>query len=210
MKKVVKLLPIALFVLLFGASLAGNALLYTKYQDLKKNSPAEVTKNLTEKVGKLIDLPTDETPSIATVDDKEKLKDQPFFASAEKGDKLLIYQAGKKAIIYRESTNKVINVGPIAIQQNAKVTVKIIGKAADRDAVEKILLEKFPNAGLTITKADAKGSYNETVVVDVNKNQTDAATQLVGALKNAKVGDLPATEDKATDMIFVIVAGPQQ
>ena len=68
-----------------------------------------------DKVGKLIAIPKDETPVLATVDDKEKLKDQPFFKDAQNGDVILMFAQSKKAIIYRESENKLVNVGPIAI-----------------------------------------------------------------------------------------------
>lgn len=71
------------------------------------------------KVGKLISVPGDETPTLATVTDKTKLKDQPFFKDAENGDTILIFPQAKKAIIYRESENKLINVGPIAITSDA-------------------------------------------------------------------------------------------
>ena len=77
----------------------------------------EQTKSVVEKVGKLIALPTDETPSLATVQDKSKLKDQPFFKNALNGDKLLLFIKAKKAILYRESTNKIIEVAPINIQK---------------------------------------------------------------------------------------------
>jgi hypothetical protein len=69
---------------------------------------------LAERVGKLIQVPEGE-PVVATVTDKDKLTDQPFFARAENGDKVLIYAEDSIAIIYRESENKIINAGPIAI-----------------------------------------------------------------------------------------------
>lgn len=72
-----------------------------------------------EKVGKLLTLPTDEQPTVATVQDKEKLKDQPFFKDAQNGDKLLIYTKAQKAIIYREEGNKLINVGPVTLDTQA-------------------------------------------------------------------------------------------
>lgn len=77
---------------------------------------------MTEKVGKLIALPADETPTIATVEDKTKLADQAFFSAAENGDKLLIYTKAQKAIVYRPSTNQIINVGPISIDPQASGT----------------------------------------------------------------------------------------
>jgi hypothetical protein len=69
---------------------------------------------LSEKVGKLMQLPDGE-PVIATVSDRDKLVDQPFFAKAENGDRVLIYSESSVAIIYRESDNKIINYGPVAI-----------------------------------------------------------------------------------------------
>jgi len=62
-----------------------------------------------------MELPKDEEPTIATVLDKEKLKDQLFFAKAENGDKVIIYSKNQKAILYRPSINKIIDVAPISI-----------------------------------------------------------------------------------------------
>lgn len=64
-------------------------------------------------VGKLIVLPTDEDPTIATVADLNALKGQPFFEKAEIGDKVLIYKRAAKAILYRPRENKVIDIGPV-------------------------------------------------------------------------------------------------
>src|SRR5947209_2486908 len=67
---------------------------FTKYQNSKVDPQAqsqqEVKKILAE-VGKLIDLPSGEDPTLATVTDADKLKDQPFFKNAKNGDKVLIY-----------------------------------------------------------------------------------------------------------------------
>ncbi len=74
---------------------------------------AEENKALLERVGAVIILPDDETPTIATVSDLDKLKGQPFFAKAELGDKVLIYAKAKKAILYRPSTNKIVELAPL-------------------------------------------------------------------------------------------------
>ena len=66
-------------------------------------------------VGKLIVLPTGEEPTIATVTDPKALQDQPFFANAEVGDRVLIYQTSKKAILYRPSTNIILNIAPLTV-----------------------------------------------------------------------------------------------
>ena len=113
----------AFLVMLLLLSFSTTAFYYYKYQAIKSNptsvAEAEV-KKLTNGVGKLIKLPVDELPTVATVEDKDKLKDQPFFADTENGDKILIYTRAKKAIIYRPSSNSIINVGPIVISTDIK------------------------------------------------------------------------------------------
>lgn len=72
-------------------------------------------KGIAETVGQLMILPVGEVPTIATVIDPDKIKDQPFFANAEKDDKVLIYTIAKKAILYRPSANKIIEVSALNI-----------------------------------------------------------------------------------------------
>jgi len=64
-------------------------------------------------VGKLMVLPEGETPTIATVSDPDKLKDQAFFAHAKTGDKVLIYAKAKKAILYSPTDNRIVEVAAI-------------------------------------------------------------------------------------------------
>lgn len=69
---------------------------------------------LVKRVGKLTDLPQDETPLIATVSDADKAKSQSsFFTVAENGDKVLQYTKASKLILYRPGTDKVVQVGSI-------------------------------------------------------------------------------------------------
>jgi hypothetical protein len=69
-------------------------------------------REIIRKVGELTILP-DETPTVATVADKKSLQKQAFFERAENGDKVLIFETAKKAILYRPSTNKIIEIGPV-------------------------------------------------------------------------------------------------
>lgn len=126
-KKTKKPVLIVLLVILVLASVAAAGYFYSQYQDIKKN-PQQVTidetKSIVQKVGKLIKLPAKEQPTLATVLDKEKLKDQAFFNDAENGDKILIYTEAKKAVIYREKDNMVVNVGPILLNSESKDSQK--------------------------------------------------------------------------------------
>jgi hypothetical protein len=103
-----------LIILAISVSLA--VIFYTKYNNLKNDPTSfqqQELKSVVSKVSKLIEIPRDEKPTIATVQDESSLKNQDFFKDVENGDKVLIFTSSKKAIIYRESTNKIINVGPI-------------------------------------------------------------------------------------------------
>lgn len=82
----------------------------------------EEVKKLLDEVGKLIELPPDETPTVATVSDASKVKDQPFFKNAKVGDKVIVYSNSKKAILYRPSENKIIEVGVVNLQQQTAVS----------------------------------------------------------------------------------------
>ena len=77
---------------------------------------AEVDALISE-VGSLIALPSDEKPTVATITDVEKLREQTFFKNAANGDKVLIYTNAKKAILYRPSEKKVLEVGAVNIRQ---------------------------------------------------------------------------------------------
>jgi hypothetical protein len=110
-------------LLILIVAVAAAVFFWNKYNDSQKqveklsNSPTntaqEQTNSLINSVGKLTELPTGETPTIATVTDVTKLAGQPFFANAKNGDKVLIYTQAKEAYLYRPSTNKIINIAPV-------------------------------------------------------------------------------------------------
>jgi|SRR3989344_3352312 len=115
-----------LFVLLLLGSLGATGYFYKQYDDLKKNpnkAAQSETQATIDAVAKLIVLPIDEQPTLATVTEPEKLKDQAFFAHAKVGDKVLIYTNAKKAILYDPVANKIVEVAPITIGNNTDAQV---------------------------------------------------------------------------------------
>ncbi len=104
---------LAIFIIVI---IVGFSYFYIQYKNAQKLSkqPAAVLQdkpsNIVASVESLIELPKNENPTIATVSDREKLRNQPFFANAQNGDKVLIFTKAKKAILYRPSTNKIIEV----------------------------------------------------------------------------------------------------
>jgi hypothetical protein len=108
----------AIAVLIFVLSVAGNAYLFMQYRTLSEDPQKQAQQEMRDLVASVSDLmvlPEGEDPTIATVADTEKLKDQAFFANAVIGDKVLLYTTAKKAILYRPGTNKIIEVAPINI-----------------------------------------------------------------------------------------------
>jgi hypothetical protein len=94
--------------------------LFWKYQNAKATDPAkETSARIIQKVAKLYMVPTNEEPTVAQIQDKSKLDNQEFFKTSENGDYLLIYQKAKVAIVYREQINKLVNVGPVNIGDQA-------------------------------------------------------------------------------------------
>lgn len=127
-KKIAKIGVKILIVMIVLGSIGAAGYFYNQYKEIKDN-PNKISldeiNSLTTVIGKFMDLPTDETPTLATVTDKEKLKDQDFFKKSENGDKILIYANAKKAILYRPSIQKVIEFAPLLIgnsDQNATPT----------------------------------------------------------------------------------------
>lgn len=104
-----------LVLIAVGASVV-SIYFYNRYrlatQDPQKAVKAETDK-LLAKVSRIILLPGEEMPTIATISDPDKLKNQPFFSDAQKGDKVLIYTNARKVFIYRPSIDKIISIAPL-------------------------------------------------------------------------------------------------
>jgi hypothetical protein len=113
----IKLIWTALFFIALAGLVAAGYFFY-EWRSLKNNpagqSRAEAAAVITA-VNKLLVLPKDEEPTIATVSDPEALKSQVFFANAKKGDKVLIYTKAKKVILYDPVNKKIVDVAPLNI-----------------------------------------------------------------------------------------------
>lgn len=205
MKK--KILILANVLLIAGLAAFGG-FYFKKYRDIK-NNPASAEQaaqqqadRTIEEVGRLYDLPKDEKPSVATVSDKEKLKDQPFFAKAENGDITLIYSTAKLAILYRPSSKQIINVSSVTIQGNLRI--KVIGSSAARQKA----LAALTTAQIAATEGgDAKAAPTSITVVDVSGKNAEQAKKVADAV-GGKVGSLPEGEETPSDTDILVIAGP--
>lgn len=219
MQKNPNLLNIILFVLLLAA-LCGFAWSFWRYWSLKQEvrflstqqgqqelNKKEVDK-VVEAVGKLIILPTDQQPTVATIQDVVALaKEQPFFNGAENGDKLLFYQ--DKAIIYSVKNDKLVNVGPVYNQggQAAKPTENLTNKltvdvrnGSEKVGVGRVLADGLTAKGLCqikeVTNA-VKTSYPKTVLVNLTNKDVSALEKELGvkAVKAMPEGEAQSSAD---------------
>ncbi len=184
-------------------------------------NPPEEASEILGVVSSYMELPQDENPTIATVVDKEKLADQPFFVHAIEGDKVLVYTNAKKAILYRPETKKVIEVAPIYFNENQEgmsstdtaeptVPARIVriayyngsektGYAAE---IETKIKTQFTNTETSVIK-NAHTKYQGVIVVDLIGNMNVEADG-IAKLLNGTVGTLPEGEEKPEADILII------
>ncbi len=113
------------FIILILLGLIGTSVYFYRQYRKAVASPSAAAqdeiKAITDKIGSFMELPLD-TPTLATVLDKEKLQGQAFFANAQNGDKVLIYSKTQKAILWRPTTAKVIEVASLSMgSQDANI-----------------------------------------------------------------------------------------
>ncbi len=220
-----KTLIIGLVFIILIFTLIPSLYFYNKYQKLKKSAPpsessVEELKSLIEKVASHIELPQGEEPTVAIVSDKEIIKNQPFFSRAENGDKVLIYTKAKKAILYRPSTNKIIEVGPVNIGESTpsaalnnvspatsaavKVAIYNASRTAGLAASTQIKLEDKFGDITVVSKANSKGEYEKNLVFDLTGQYKHLAAEMAKFL-NGEVEAIPSTEVRPDADILVIV-----
>jgi hypothetical protein len=222
------LLTVIIVILVVIAAVGSSIYFYTKYQNAKNvlgNSTkvqVEESTSLINKIGKLIELPKDENPRIATVSDITKLKGDSFFKNAKNGDKILIYVKAKKAILYDPVSNKIVNVQAITLGPAEADTATASTSASPTPGLVRVVIlngtrtvglaaatEKKISALKNITvvsKADARANYIKTIIIDLSGKNGTVATELAKVL-SGEVGKLPVAEVKPTNADMLVILG---
>lgn len=178
---------------------------------------AETTK-LVEQVKKLMAVPSDELPTVATVSDVEKLKTNVFFANAQNGDKVLIYTAAKKAIIYRPSTSQIIEVSPISIgTASGMLAQKTLGFVLFNGTnvtgltkkYDSQLKEKIPSAEVLDRDNAKKKDYEKSLLIDLKGTRAEQVIEFAKLL-NLEVSQLPEGETKPEADFLIILGNDKQ
>ncbi len=215
---------------------AGALYSFLYFQKDAKPTNAQLTSEqiskLVNDVGMLMVLPEGETPTIATVTDVEKLAAQPFFRTAQNGDKVLLFGSTKEAILYRPSIGKIIKVATIndtnistppanlapqgvpvtpsvtPIEKKIKVTILNSTKEAGLARKAGLLL---PQEKYEITTSNAVGEYPITSITRVaGSNVIDSDLNVVAsslALIKPQVKSLPNEETAPNGSEVVIILG---
>ena len=218
-----------LIIIILLVALLPSLYFYQQYKNEKEKSKSgsrlakDEVQSLVKKVASHIELPKDEEPTVATVSDKTRLAQQPFFVNSEDGDKVLIYVKGRKAILYRPSTNKIIEVGPINVgtgEAELKTTPSLEEKVKvalyngtettglTRQAEKHIADEKLTTVEVVAKENAKKIDYKKTLVIDLSGKNETVAQQLAGFFKG-EVTTFPDVETKPQGADILIILGSE-
>jgi hypothetical protein len=219
-------------LVLTGLSLGVALFFYLQWHDARspvvenKTVQKEVEK-IVETISELVFLPENEEVELVTLDTEETIRSSAFFAHAEVGDVLLVYRVANRVVLYRPSTEKVIETGAVGdigktqntdissgevpssesmVPENTVVRVAyyngsgINGRAAE---YERQMKEWFLNTE-TITRENALQSYNSSIVIDLQGRfgiETEEIARRIGGV----VGDFPPGERRPAADILIII-----
>jgi hypothetical protein len=222
--KIKLVLPVVIVVVVLVVLGGVSMYFYSRYQHVQKllKDPAAASKEevsmLVGKVSRHILLPANESPQIAKVTDPAQLKSNQFFAQSQAGDVVLIYTQSQKAILFRPTTDRIIEVAPATLPsevagtssavmqtQSAKLTIYNSTQTGGLASVaEKKINGQLANIQTT-GKFNSKTSYPKSVVVILTPEVKDLGTKLA-ELFNADINSVvPAGEEKPNTELLLIV-----
>jgi len=216
------ILSIVLIAGLVGA--AGYFFWQYKKAIAVSQSASDEIEAIVEKVGAMMELPK-EMPALATIVDQEKIVSQPFFAKALKGDKVLLYAESQEAILYRPSSNEIVETTPLFFESAPKVETQCANQAVQEPATKiesKVKVDVLngteikglaketaakisgmENVELAKVGNTQKSTYTKILVIDLSGKNAVAA-KIIAAKVGGEVGALPEGENKGTADILII------
>ena len=188
-----------------GATILGQSLLPSKTQ-----SQIDIA-SVKAAVSKLMILPNNEEPTLASVQDKSKLTDEFLRSKTENGDKVLVYTDSHLVIVYRPSIQKIAAVGVANVDPaypESKGTTIIVKDGSNNPAKTKQILDtirsEYPDSKVTDGGKTNKQDFQDTIVID-NSNNKDYLVEALTVKLPGKRGIVPLSEPRTDSDIEVIV-----
>ena len=137
MKKLLFYIFILTISLLAISGSIGTLYYYFRFSEAQKQlkqinvQTEEDVRNLVGRIGRLMQLPSHELPTVMTVTDSDRLKNVNFFTNALVGHKLLIYEKAHKAILFDPLQNVIIEVAPYNVPTVTPEIATASGESTD-------------------------------------------------------------------------------
>lgn len=230
-----KLIVGGVVLFLIIASIAGYFFFTKARSSTEAVNPDEVS-SLLEEISNIYELPTGETPTVATITDVDKLKNQPFFEKAKNGDKVIIYNQAKKAILYDPISRKILEVAPLSgslglesqtstqsgqtqpppepaqtSTPKSAITAKIAlrngaGRRGLAATTEEELKKTYPDINV-VAKDNVDGSNLDKTIVVVLNDKFKADADKLKDFFEATIADLPKGETKIEEADIMVILG---
>lgn len=109
-----RIIFIVLIALLVSSLAFGGYFFYKyKFNAISESASKKEAEKLFSKISDIYYFPEGEKPAIATVSDPSIFSGQGYFESAQIGDAIFIFAGTKRAVLYRPSIDKIIDVAPM-------------------------------------------------------------------------------------------------
>jgi len=158
------------------------------------HAPQSQLHTVIAKVGKLMYLPTNETPALATVVNPAQLQGN-LQNIAKKGDDVLVYEKNSELIVYRPSSGKIVTVEPVLMgsqpNPNLTISIAVLNGSGDPNNMQSFisnLYKMFPNLQL-VYKDNAPRSFPSTIVF--GQQAGDSLAEQVGKSLGIQTGQDP-------------------
>jgi hypothetical protein len=113
------IIPAILLILLLAWLTHGYITTKNQLEAAKNGQGSSPSLQVQQKVALIAAVPAGETPTVATVNNADKLRSTAFFKDAQNGDKVLFYPSSGLAILYRPSSNKIIRYQPASLENTS-------------------------------------------------------------------------------------------
>jgi hypothetical protein len=140
---------------------------------------------IVDAISRSMELPSGESPIVAAVTDVEKLRDQSFFPDAQVDDQLIMYSDAKKAIVYRLSSEKIVDIIPFLEKEEEKI-VKV-GKelSSDQIAVANVPAENGTEKVLAETDVQVQEEEKKVRVAIYNGTKNKGVSEKLAEVINS-------------------------